>query len=112
MVGNRLVELELHPAQPVGNIHIVDALDEDCPGVRVVVGDAWRFGVRLLVEGTRGGAVDKGPEYLDAFDALPCGWRHGEAGCGCEDEGKDFLLNCSGNDSALTAGQVFQPPFF
>jgi GNAT superfamily N-acetyltransferase len=78
VVGYRLVEFELHPTQPVCDVHVVNALHEDGPGVGVVVGDAGGFGVRLFVEWLGGGAVDEGTEYLHAFYALPCWRRHGD----------------------------------
>ena len=77
MVGDGLVQLELHAPEPVGDVDVVDALDEDGPGVGVVVGDAGGFGIGLFVERAGRGAVDEGTEYLHAFYAL-AGWRrHG-----------------------------------
>lgn len=78
MVGDGLVQLELHPAQPVCDVDIVDALDEDGPRVRVVVGDAGGLGVGLFVKRARRCSVDEGSEDLDAFDALACWRRHGD----------------------------------
>lgn len=87
MVGDRLVQLELHAPQPVGDVDVVDALDENGPGVGVVVGYSWGFGVGLGIERPGGGAVNKGAEYLHAFYALAC-WRcHGE-GRGTAREGR------------------------
>jgi hypothetical protein len=76
MVWDGLVQLKLHAAKPVGDVDIVDALDEDGPGVGVVVGDAGGFGVCLLVKGARSGAVDEGPKYLHALHTLACWRRH------------------------------------
>ena len=76
MVWDRLVKLELNTPKPVGNVHIVDALDENSPGVRVVVWNAGRFGICLFVEGSCCCSVDEGSEYLHALDALACGWCH------------------------------------
>jgi hypothetical protein len=78
MVRDGLVQLELHSTQPVGNVHIVDALHENGPGVGVVVGDARGLGVGLVVEWLCCGAVDERAEDLHAFDALACRRRHGE----------------------------------
>ena len=77
MVWDGLVEFELYAAQPVGDVDVVDALDEDGPGVGVVVGHAGGFGVGLFVEWFGGGAVDEGAEDLHAFDAHACWRRHG-----------------------------------
>ena len=80
MIRDRLVKLELHAPQPVGYVGVVNALDKHLPRMCVVIGNAWRFGVRLFIEDTGGRAVDEGPEYLHSFDALACaaGWRHSE----------------------------------
>lgn len=77
VVGDGLVEFELDAPQPVGDVDVVDALDEDGPGVGVVFGDAGGFRVGLVVERAGRGAVDEGAEYLHAFDALACWRRHG-----------------------------------
>jgi hypothetical protein len=77
VVGDGFVELELNPAQPVGDVDIVDTLDEDGPGVGVVLGDTRRFGVGLFVKELGRRAVDEGAVYLHPLDPLPCCWRHG-----------------------------------
>ena len=81
VVGDRFVEFELYPAQPVGDVDIVDALDEDGPGVGVVLGDAGWFGVGFFVEELGRRAIDEGAVYLHPLDSLSCCWRHGAAVC-------------------------------
>ena len=77
MVGDGFMELKLNAPEPVRDVDVVDALDEDGPRVRVVVGGAGGLGVGLFVKGARGRAVDEGPEDLDAFNALARWRRHG-----------------------------------
>ena len=93
------MKLELHATQPVGNVDIIDAFDEDSPGMGVVVGDAWRLGVGLFVKGLRGGAVDEGSEDLHALDALACWRRH-------DWDGGRGLEECCGMELGLTVTEV------
>lgn len=64
------MEFELHAPEPVGDVGVVYALDEDFPGVGVVVGDPGGFGVAEGVEGAGGGAVDEGAVDGEGFDAF------------------------------------------
>lgn len=76
MVWNGLVKLKLNAPKPVRNVHIVDALDENGPRVRVIIWNAGRLGVGLFVEGPCCCSVNERSKYLNALDTLACRWCH------------------------------------
>src|SRR6478609_8439975 len=47
VIWDRFVKLKLHTPQPVGYVGVVEALDENLPGVRVVVGNTSRSRVGI-----------------------------------------------------------------
>ena len=63
------MELELYTAQPVCDVGIVEALNKNLPGMRVIIGDtswSWiRVGERLCCA-----SYDKRPADLREFHAL------------------------------------------
>lgn len=69
VVGDRLVQLELDTAQPICDVCVLEAFDEDGPRVRVVVRHADGARVRLG-EGHGGAADDEGAADLRELDAL------------------------------------------
>lgn len=78
VIWDRFVKLKLHTPQPVGYVGVVEALDENLPGVRVVVGNTSRSRVGIG-EGQSGAANDEGPADLRQLDALAelVWWCHG-----------------------------------
>ena len=92
MVRDRLVQLELHSAKPVRDVGVLEALDKHGPRVRVVVGNALGFRIRLLIERLRRRAVYEGPKNLHTFYALS------RAAGGCHDKSRRAFVTWWGQD--------------
>jgi hypothetical protein len=69
IVRDRFVELELNSSQPVGDISVVETLDEDFPRVCMSIGNA-RWSWITVGEGHRGAANDEWAADLCQLDAL------------------------------------------
>ena len=72
------MQLKLNPPEPVGDVGVVDALDEDLPRMCVIIRYARWLGVVLGIEGTRRGSENEGSCDLRAFSTLAqiVGRRH------------------------------------
>lgn len=64
------MELELNATKPVCYICIINAFDENRPGMSVCIGHACRLGICLVVEGHGCTANDEWPSDLNELDAL------------------------------------------